>query len=258
MMYLMTPKKGDPPMHSAGREVLVFAPTPNEYEAVRRHVGRARFENFTATVVESGPGKINATFKMAAEILPRLAAGRRPAFVVGAGTSGSLSLDLAAGDLIASASVVISDWQMEDDAARHHGPYGQFTYQPLESGVADELAINCPDPLVGRLLDRLRAEGFKEGRMMTSDTFVAGSNHKLNRGREFNCLACDMESGAFAFTAQNLLGGLSWFNLRVVADTLDETLHDYFTKELDMTEILGDKTVQALAALDALLHSSGD
>jgi len=63
-----------------------------------------------------------------------------------------------------------------------------------------------------------------------------------------------MESGVFAYAAQNLLGNRPWLNLRVVADTLDETLADYFTKEADMTEILGAKTRQALEVLDKLLE----
>lgn len=240
-------------MSTNAREVLVFTPTPNEFAAVRSHVARGSFKNFRVKVVESGPGKINAAFKAAAEITPRLAAGRRPAFVVGAGTSGSLSLELAEGDLVASSSVVISDWRLEDDSDRRHGVYGLFNYQPLEPGLADEIALDCPDPTVGRLMEQLGQTGFKRGRLMTSDTFVAGQANKLGLGRDFKCLACDMESGAFAYAAQNLLGGLPWFNLRVVADTLDESLHDYFNKEVDMVEILGAKTVQALSALDELL-----
>lgn len=252
MMHLMT-ARGDSPMSNTDREVQVFTPTPNEFAAVRRHVAESSFKNFAVKVLESGPGKINAAFRMAAEITPRLAVGRRPAFVVGAGTSGSLSLELASGDLVASSSVVISDWRMEDDSDRRHGVYGLFTYHSLEPQVADEIALNCPDPTVTKLMDQLGRSGFKRGRMMTSDTFVAGQANKLNLGRDFKCVACDMESGAFAYAAQHLLGGLPWFNLRVVADTLDETLHDYFNKEIDMVEVLGTRTVQALTALDDLL-----
>lgn len=240
-------------MNNIDREVLVFTPTPNEFTAVRRHVAESSFKNFVVKVLESGPGKINAAFRMAAEITPRLAAGRRPAFVVGAGTSGSLSLELASGDLVASSSVVISDWRMEDDSDRRHGVYGLFTYHSLEPHLADKIALNCPDPTVTKLMDQLGQAGFKRGRMMTSDTFVAGQANKLSLGRDFKCLACDMESGAFAYAAQHLLGGLPWFNLRVVADTLDETLHDYFNKETDMVEILGSRTVQALTTLDELI-----
>jgi|GEM_PF-1942698 len=257
MMHMMTAAQGNLPMNKASSEILVFTPTPNEFKAVRNHVAGSSFQNFIVKVVESGPGKINAAFKMAAEIIPRLAAGRRPAFVMGAGTSGSLSVELVSGEMVVSSSAVISDWRMENDSERFHGDYGLFSYHKLEPRVVDEIALNCPDPTVIKLMGQLEKAGFKRGRMMTSDTFVAGPRHKLNLGREFKCLACDMESGAYAYAAQHLLGGLPWFNLRVVADTLDESLHDYFSKEIDMVDVLGTKTAQALTILDELLLNDG-
>ena len=253
MLHLMTDQKGRPNMNNAEKEVLVFTPTPNEHQAVKRHLEDTAFSNIKVRVLESGPGKINAAFKMAAEVLPGLARGQRPAFVVGAGTAGSLNLEMAGGDLIASTSCVISDWRMEDGLSRHNGVYGQFVYEPLSAELAESMALNCDDPTAARLMEHLGAQGFKRGRLMTSDTFVAGRDHKLSLGRDFSALACDMESGAFAFTAQHLLGGLPWFNLRIVADTLDESLADYFKMEIDMVEILGAKTAEALRALDRLI-----
>lgn len=257
MMHLMTATEGNSPMNKASAEILVFTPTPNEFKAVSNHVAGSSFKNFIVKVVESGPGKINAAFKTAAEIMPRLATGRRPSFVIGAGTSGSLSVELTSGEMVVSSSVVISDWCMENDSERLHGDYGLFSYHSLEPQVADEIALSCPDPTVAKLMGQLEKRGFKRGRIMTSDTFVAGPRNKLNLGREFKCLACDMESGAYAYAAQRLLGGLPWFNLRVVADTLDESLHDYFNKEIDMVNVLGAKTAQALTILDELLLNDG-
>lgn len=254
MMPLMTQPQDSRPRPEE-TEILIFTPTPNEHRGVKRRVAEGRFKNFTATVVESGPGKINAAFKIAAEVLPRLARGRKPAVIIGAGTSGSLDRRLASGDLIASSSALISDWKMEDDDSQQHGVYSQFVYRPLEPGAAEEMAITCPDPRVDRLLVRLEGEGFKRGRLLTSDTFVSGLNRKLTMGQNFGCLACDMESGAFAFAAQHLLGGLPWFNLRVVADTLDDNLADYFNKEVDMVEILASRTLQALEVWDGLMDA---
>ena len=233
-------------------EVLVFSPTPNEYQAVKKHVERAAFKNFSATVVESGPGKINATFKMTAEITPRLASGRKPAFVLGAGTSGSLDASLSSGEVIASNSVIISDWRMEDGRACHFGCYGQFVYREMDGLLPDEMAVECRHATVEKLMSILEGTGFRRGRLTTADTFVAGLDNKLGQGRAFGALACDMESGAFAYTAGQLLR-LPWFNLRVVADTLDETLADYFEKEVDMVDVLGEKTARALTVLDGLM-----
>ena len=231
-------------------KILIFTPTPNEYAAVSRHLGAAVFKHFRVQVVASGPGAVNAAFKMAEA---SSAGGRKPDFLIGAGTCGSLSKTLAGGDLIASAEALIADWLMEDDAGRSYGPYGLFEYQPLTPATAEAMTIKCADPVVTELLNRLETLGFKRGRLLTSGVFVAGLKNKLAKGRDFQALGCDMESGVFAYVARNLLGDRPWFNLRVVADTLDETLADYFTKEAGMTDILGARTAQALAVLDELL-----
>lgn len=233
-------------------EVLIFTPTPNEYKAIKTHVEQASFRNFHAVTLESGPGKINAAFKIAAEIIPRLNAGQTPALVMGVGTSGSLDGRLASGEVIASNSAVITDWIMEDGGEPHLGPYGQFVYRLLDSSLLDEMSISCDLPLVAKIMKELENNGFKCGRLATADTFVAGLANKLKKGHDFKALACDMESGAFAYAAGQILG-LPWLNLRVVADTLDEKLADYFDKELDMVDILGKKTVQALIMIDDLL-----
>jgi nucleoside phosphorylase len=232
-------------------EILVLTPTPREFAAVSRHLAGA-FKNFRVRIVASGPGAVNAAFRTAEAALGQDGGG--PAFIIGAGTCGSLSRDLAGGDMIASAEAVISDWLMEDDAGLHYGAYGLFNYRPLSPETLADLVIRCSHPVVAGLLDRLEQAGFRRGRLMTSDIFVAGLENKLAKGRSFQALGCDMESGVFAYAAQNLLGNRPWLNLRVVADTLDETLADYFTKEADMTEILGAKTRQALEVLDKLME----
>ncbi|MDR2934889.1 MAG: hypothetical protein LBV70_03275, partial [Candidatus Adiutrix sp.] len=222
---------------------------PQEFEAVSRHLA-GEFRNLRVRVVASGPGAVNAAFRTAEAALGRSGGG--PDFIIGAGTCGSLSRDLVEGEMIASAEAIIADWFMEDDSGRHYGPYGLFNYRPLSPETLTDLTLNCSDPLVTALLDSLERAGFRRGRLMTSGVFVAGLENKLAKGRAFQSLGCDMESGVFAYAAQNLLGGRPWFNLRVVADTLDETLADYFAKERDMTDILGAKTRQALEVLDEL------
>ena len=238
----------------SSREILVLTPTPQEFEAVSRHLAGA-FKNFQVRVVASGPGAVNAAFRTAEAVLGRAKGG--PDFIIGAGTCGSLSRELVEGEMIASAEAVIADWFMEDDSGRQYSPYGLFNYRPLSPETLNDLTLKCSDPRVAALLERLGQTGFRRGRLMTSGVFVAGLENKLAKGRSFQSLGCDMESGVFAYVAQNLLGGRPWFNLRVVADTLDETLADYFAKERDMTDILGAKTRQALEILDDLLGAPG-
>jgi nucleoside phosphorylase len=232
--------------------VFVFAPTPNEYRAAVRHVEAVSFKNFRTRVIKSGPGKINAAFQVAAALGRAEKAGEKALFVVGAGTAGSLSMTLAGGDLIISSSALIADWLMEDDEGRRYGAYGRFVYEKPGAETAAAMSLDCADPRVERLGALLAVRGFKRGRLLTSDAFVAGRNHKLALGRDFEALACDMESGAFAYAAGVLLN-LPWFNLRVVADTLDDALADYFKVEKDMVEILGRGLAETLTALDEIL-----
>ncbi len=239
-------------MTSPKKDIIIFNPTPNEHEAVKKRVEAHSFKNVQPLIFESGMGKINAAFALAEAVAPRLAAGRHPLLVIGAGTSGSLSRSLASGDLIVSNSAIICDWRMEDEAARRCAPYGDINFRELSPELAEEMAITCEASPVTALLEKLGPD-FKRGRILTSDTFVSGAAHKLRLGRDFSCLACDMESGAFAYGAQKRLGGLPWLNIRIVADTIDESLNDYVNMELDMVEILGRKTVELLKVLDDLL-----
>ena len=237
---------------SSLKEILIFTPTPNEYRSVSWHMGSASFKNLTATVIECGPGRIGAAFHFAKEIIPRKR-DMKSLIVVGAGTSGSLSLDLAAGDIIVSNSAVISDWRMEDGQTIKVSPYGMFDYREIDAGHVERMTLECRDRLVEDFMaSLLRGDGFKTGRMLTSEAFVSGKDHKLELGRSFGCIACDMESGVFGYMSSRFVS-VPWFNFRVVADTLDDALHDYFAIEKDMTNILGSKLVTALGRLDDLL-----
>lgn len=254
MLFLMNSAERKPQM-AEKKKLLVFTPTPNEYEGICRHIADAAYRSFEVKVTECGPGKINAAFHVSSEAAALAAGGEKPAFIISAGTSGSLSLGLAGGDVIASNSAVISDWKLEDDEGRRHGPYAEIAYNDLDATLAARMTMTCAHPAVSALMGRLADGGLKNGSMLTSDTFVAGAVTKLALGRDFNCLACDMESGAIAYVAGEKLG-IPWFNLRVVADTLDESLHDYFNKEVDMVNILGAQTALALNILDEIILSA--
>lgn len=233
------------------KEVVIFTPTPNEYRAVSRHIGLAAFKNLTATVIECGPGRINAAYHFTKEVCLRPGSKER-LIVVGAGTSGSLSLDLAGGDIIVSSSAIISDWRMEDGQTLKVSPYAMFDYRDPDSTQVGRMVIECREPLVGDFLAAIPQDEFKLGRMLTSEAFVSGKDHKLSMGKTYGCLACDMESGVFGHMAGKF-AGVPWFNVRVVADTLDDSLNDYFAIERDMTDMLGRQLVAALGKLDALL-----
>ncbi|MDR1109437.1 MAG: hypothetical protein LBP92_01770 [Deltaproteobacteria bacterium] len=234
------------------KEVLVFTSTPNEYRSVSQHLGREAFSRLGCSVIECGPGRINASFAASRELAARQASGIGSVVFLGTGTSGSLSMDLRQGEVIASNSAVISDWRMEEGDQVTVSPYGWFDYRPPDPGHVERMAIECHDDLVLGLLDRLPGEGFRRGRLLTSEAFVAGKDNKLSKGATFRALACDMESGVFAFIGDRL-ANVPWLNIRVVADTLDETLDDYFAMERGVTDILGLRVAEALHILDSLL-----
>ena len=235
------------------KEILVFNPTEQEHASCSKHLASARFNNFKTRAVLTGPGKINATYTMAGEIQHMRYKGEDPLLVVGAGTAGSLDRHLKSGDLIISASSFISDWVMEDGDIYQHAMYGDLSYLPLCCETLEGLYICCEDEQVQKLLAAMRNKNMLAGNLMTSDTFVAGVQNKLERGEKFNCLACDMESGVFGFLANSKFSGLPWFNLRVVADTIEHGFDDYAEMEADMTEILAYGLVNSLETFDSML-----
>ncbi|MDR2198458.1 MAG: hypothetical protein LBR53_03185 [Deltaproteobacteria bacterium] len=230
--------------------ILLFAPTPAEYAGVKAELEKKTFFNFSLELLESGPGKINAAAG-AAEAVLRGRDDPTPLILAGVGTSGSLSLRLRGGDMVFSLDSVVSDWRLEDGDDVKIGPYGVFDYAPPSQERVELMAVKETAPELVELSQKLERNGFFPGRILTSDTFVCGKDYKLALGKVFGALVCDMESGAFAYLAQKK--GLRFFNLRVVADTLDENLADYFKKEGEVAGILGFKTVEVLEIFDSLL-----
>ena len=234
-------------------EIILLAPTPGEYAGVKTALDGEEFSSFSLTVLESGPGKINAAAVCARELSLRRKA-EIPVIVVGFGTSGSLSASVKGGDIVASAEALVSDWRHEDGSEVLVGPYGVFDYGPPEPGRIERMVIREDDPVILGFIEKLTRNGFLGGRILTSDSFVSGKDFKLSLGKTFQAAVCDMESAAFARTAA--LFRARFFNLRVGADTRDETLSDYFQKELDVTSVLGAGALRALKILDAHLAES--
>ncbi|MDR1166322.1 MAG: hypothetical protein LBO66_10760 [Deltaproteobacteria bacterium] len=232
--------------------VLILTPTPGEYAGVANRLAgkeRARFRHW---IIESGPGKINAAAALAAALAPLKRDKRPPALILGVGTAGSLSHALKAGEVVVADEAIVGDWRHDDGDEIHVGPYAVFAYGPPDPARVEAMAIKSRSPLASGLKALLEREGFTPGRVLTTDSFVAGRENKLRLGELYKAAVCDMESGAFAWTAEKIFG-VPWLCLRIVADSLDETLNDYFLKERDVTEVLGEKTALALDLADQLL-----
>ncbi len=225
-------------------EILIFVPRPEEYEAVKE-LQETEFQNFAIRAILTGSGKINTAAAVAAEAV----GPRRPALLIGAGLCGSLHMKLSAGEAVVSDSAAIGDWMMEDDQLHTYGPYGGSSYQTLEGGQGEALAIKGRNRWVDELLVRLGSKGFRRGRLLTTDTYIAGPGGKLARGRLWGAAACDHESGALALVASERLPETPWLNIRVVADTIGEQMGAE-GRAVNLMEILALKLLVLLSTID--------
>lgn len=229
----------------AKAEILIFIPRGEEFEAIGEFLD-TEFQNFSPRAILTGPGQINTAASVAAEAA---APGPRPALLIGAGLCGSLDINLKAGDVVVSDSVVLGDWIMEDDRRRSYGAYGASSYSPLNTARGDALTIKGSNRFVEDLLVQLSARGFHKGRLLTSDTHVTGPGGKLERGRLWGALACDHESGALAKVAMERFPEVPWLNIRVLADTIGEQMGAE-GRAVNLSETLALKLLVLLAKFD--------
>ena len=234
------------------QHILIINPTPHEYKATCRHLSGKKSDRIKPVVRECGPGKINAAFSLTLGLHELKQQGAAPRVVIGAGTSGALDYGLKTGDIIFSTTSVISDYQMLTEHGVQNSAYGLLKFIEPQNFKPADIAIVCQDPLMATLAAHMENKHCKLGAMLTSDTFVTGKENRLKLGERFDCLACDMESGAFAYVAEDKLE-VPWFNLRIVADTLNEDFDHYKLMEVEMTELLGGRLMVALQALDEML-----
>ena len=237
---------------SSKPHILIINPTPHEYKATCRHLAGKEFRNIHPVVRECGPGKINAAFALTLNWHELDRQGTPPRVIIGAGTSGALDYGLKTGDIIFSNTSLFSDYRMITEHELHNSPYGVLNFIEPQNFKPEDIAITCQDQLILNLAAYMESKYCKLGAMLTSDTFVTGKDNRLELGARFKCLACDMESGAFAYLAEDKFK-TPWFNLRIVADNLNEDFEHYKLMEVEMTELLGGRLMVALQALDEML-----
>ena len=214
---------------------VIFTPTQHEFSACQKRLEQVHLDGWTTRCIKTGPGKANAAFHTAS----LKGMGLEPHVLIGAGTSGALQHGLRQGEIIASAHATVADWKMIHDDGESYANYGELNYAHDMLERHADLHIACDDPKVTSLLAKLHTNGFRQGAMLTSDMFIAGERHKLDYGKRFGCLACDMESGVFGYLANRYLA-CPWLNIRVVADTIGESFEDYAAIEPQMTKILAE------------------
>ncbi len=232
--------------------VLVITATNHEYKAACRHCRNQEFKNLHVSVRLCGPGKINAAYTLAQASQELSDEGEAPSLVIGAGTCGALDYNLKSGDIIFSTASIISDYRMQDKDGFHNAAYGTLHFTHPSAFRPETIRIECRAPLMDALGKHMAEKHCLTGTLLTSDTFIAGSEDRLKHGEQYAALACDMESGAFAYIAEDKLK-LPWCNLRIVADTLNENFAHYALMEEEMTELLGGRLAVLLMALDELV-----
>lgn len=172
--------------------------------------------------------------------------------MVGTSIYDSLNQILPDDVVITSVATGISDWIMEDGETKHYSPYNHFEYRSLPPAEIETIPIKYPKLTVTGLLGQLEGRRLKDGHLITSGIFIPSLKNKLIWEHNFITLDYDIKSKAFAFTVQNILGNLPRFNLQLIADTLDDTLEDYLTNEMSITDILGTRPAEILAVLDEI------
>ncbi len=154
--------------------------------------------------------------------------------------------------ITSSVATVTSDWMMEDGEARHYNPYTHFEYSSLTPVEIETITIKCPNLTVTRLMGYLEERRLKDEHLITFGIFIPDLKNKLVWGHDFLALGYNIESKTFAFTAQNILGNLPCFNLQLLAYTLYDTLKDYLTIEMSMTNILRASPAKILVVLNEM------
>ncbi|MDR1395075.1 MAG: hypothetical protein LBK52_02750 [Deltaproteobacteria bacterium] len=228
-------------------KVLILTATQAEYQALDRVLAPKTFARLSCRLALTGPGKINAALACAG-LLEKI----NPDFLLVCGTAGTLDLSLRAGDTVVSREVIIGDWYHWDGAEYQTGPYGAFDYGPPTAERVESMVLRPPAGWLDQYWQLLGQRDFRPGRIFSSDIFAAGRDLKLSLGRTYGCLICEMEGGAIAWTARVLKKDLPWLHLRAAADTLDDSLADYFELEAGVTEILAQRVIEALEILDSL------
>lgn len=174
--------------------------------------------NIDVIVCQSGVGKVNmalTTQSMIDEF--------KPDYVLNTGIAGSLDAKIDIGDVVLATEAVEHDMTVE-----------AFGYKKGQVPGMDVFAFPCDEKL--RKIAKESCEKVNtdikvfEGRILTGDMFVAGSDVKDELKKEFGGLCTEMEGAALAHTAY--LNKVPCLILRVISDKADNSAEmDYPTFE---------------------------
>lgn len=166
-------------------------------------------------VTECGIGKVNAA--VTTQVMIDTFA---PDFIINSGVAGALSDNLRVGDVVISIDAVEHDY----DTTAFGDPKGLICF-------ANEQRVDLPanPDLCEKLLkacETLTDTTVLKGRIATGDQFISSTEKRLELGKEFNALACEMEGGAVGHACYR--NSVPFAILRCISDDLtNSTSMDY-------------------------------
>ena len=168
-----------------------------------------KFNDKDVVFVQSGIGKVNAAIT-ATLLIEKFKVSE----VIFSGVAGSLDERLKVGDVVIGHDIV----QHDVDATAFGYKMGQIPQMKESDKELVEKAGNIND-FDHRIFF---------GRILTGDQFVSKKDVKIRRGKDFEALCVDMESGAVAQVCTRL--GVKFLIIRSISDSItDESDMEYET-----------------------------
>lgn len=180
-------------------------------------------------VATCGVGKVNAA--VCAQCMIFL---YKPEVIINTGVAGSLSNALNIGDVaLGSCSI-----QTDMDTSPVGDPLG------LISGL-NLVELPCDKDTVAKLEKAAKTLGiqYQIGKISTGDQFVNSAQRKAFLQETFDCIACEMESGAMAHVC--LMNDVKFAVIRSISDKADNSSHmDYG----EFVKIAADNSIRMVKA----------
>lgn len=168
-------------------------------------------------VTECGIGKVNAA--VTTQVMLDLFS---PDAVINSGVGGALSETLRVGDVVIGEDAIQHDY----DTTAFGDPMGLICFK-------DEQRVDIPadKPLCEKLFkacENLEDTTVLKGRIATGDQFISDTATRIEIGKAFSALACEMEGGAVGHTCYR--NHVPFAILRCISDDLtNSTSMDYET-----------------------------
>ena len=149
--------------------------------------------------------------------------------IVNIGVAGGLLENMQTGDIVISTKAV----QYDVDTSAVGDPKGFIS-------TINILELPCSKLLQDRIINVLKYDdklNFYEGIIATGDQFITDKNNLKDIRKNFNAIACDMETGSIAQVCY--LNDINFLSIRIISDNInnDNSNIDYETFKLDSANL---------------------